>query len=369
MNLPIPTPAIVIDLAVVKRNIQRMAEYAKKHNLQLRPHTKTHKSHFFAMMQLVEGACGLTVAKVEEAQSMFKVWEDLLIGYPVVDSYRTQTAAWLAKQGNIRVTMDSLEFNGVYGLPLLNQMAQSIHSTIGVLVDVDVGYHRTGVQTPEDALELAKQIDASSNLRLDGIFCYYGHLSTYQPKKQKPHLKKVSEKLRDIISLWKEHGLEAKIVSGGSTPTAFQSHFIPELTEIRPGTYIFYDRNSISSGCCTIEDCAARIYTTVVSTSLPGKAVVDAGSKTLTSDRLIHNPDEAGYGLVVDYPEAKITRLTEEHGEIDIRKCSSIPKIGDRLYIIPNHICPCINLQNKVWVLRLSGKYDQIKIHARGMVI
>lgn len=364
MSLLIPTPAIVIDMDVVKRNIHRMAEYCRQHGLNLRPHIKTHKSHFFAKMQLDAGASGLTVAKIGEAEVMANDCDDLLLAYPIVDSHRVQRIAATAKQASLGVAIDS-----DFSVEVLNQAAQSAQSTIGIMVDIDVGFHRTGVQTPQEALQIAQEIVKHANLRLDGLFCYYGHISIYQPHEQEPHLKQVSEKLRDTLALWKEHGLEVKVVSGGSTPTAFQSHLIPELTEIRPGTYIFYDRNSISSGCCTIGDCAARICTTVISTAVPGKVVVDAGSKTLTSDRLVHHPDTAGYGLVVDYPEAVITRLTEEHGEIDITQCASTPKLGERIYIIPNHVCPCINLQDLVYLLHSNGEFKQIKIDARGMVV
>lgn len=365
MNPSIPTPSIVIDRAIVEQNIQRMADYANQHGLNLRPHIKTHKSQYFAKMQLDAGACGLTVAKLGEADVMAKICDDLLIAYPMVDPLRRYSVSWLAKKKHIQITADSIQM-----IEKLNDdISRKFKTTIGVMVDLDVGYHRTGVQTPKEALALAKQIDASPYLTLDGLFCYYGHISSYHPNEQEPHLKIVSEKLRDVISLWKENGIEAKVVSGGTTPSAYQSHFIPELTEIRPGTYIFNDRNSISSGFCEENDCAASIYTTVISTSVPGKVVVDAGSKTLTSDRLIHNPDTAGHGLVVGYPGAVITRLTEEHGEIDITLCSEPPKLGDVIQIIPNHICPCINLQDRVYLLHSGGEYEQLKVDARGMVV
>ncbi len=365
MNAFFPTPAILIDLAVVKRNLKRMEEYAKAHHLDLRPHIKTHKSIFFGEIQFNFDTSGLTVAKVSEAAVMSNVCDEILIAYPLVDSFQIQQAAKIKQLTHTFITADSSR-----PLEELNEASGKVSRTpVGVLVDVDVGYHRTGVQSPQEALKIAREVEKYPYLELIGLFCYYGHISQYQPHEQEPHLKKVSQILRDVLALWKEHGIEAKTVSGGSTPTAYQSHLIPELTEIRPGTYIFNDRNSISSGFCTIDDCAARVCATVVSTAVPGKVVVDAGSKTLSSDRLIHNPDEAGHGLVVDYPEAKITRLSEEHGEIDITQCASAPQLGERLYIIPNHICPCINLQNQVMILHEDGSIKAEPVDARGMVV
>lgn len=360
----IPTPSIVIDRAIVERNLQRMADYANQHGLNLRPHIKTHKSQYFAKMQLDHGACGLTVAKAGEAKVMSEISQDILIAYPVLDPYRLEMLIVVAKKNTVRIAVDSS-----HAIQKLQETAESCDCYFHILIDLDVGYQRTGVQSPEQALELAQLVESSTHLTLDGLFCYYGHISSYHPNEQEPHLKEVSDKLCDIISLWKENGIEANVVSGGTTPSAYQSHFIPELTEIRPGTYIFNDRNSISSGFCEEQDCAASIYTTVISTSVPGKVVVDAGSKTLTSDRLIHNPDTAGHGLVVGYPGAVITRLTEEHGEIDITQCSELPKLGDVLQIIPNHICPCINLQDRVYLLHSGGEYEQLKVDARGMVV
>src|SRR5205814_9455191 len=141
---------------------------------------------------------------------------------------------------------------------------------------------------------------------------------------------------------WRRSGLEARIVSGGSTPTAYQSHHIKALTEIRPGTYIYNDMSTVSCGCCELADCAARLVCTVVSTAVPGKFVIDAGSKSLTQDRRSKDPETAGFGHIVEFPQARITRLTEEHGEVDASACDHRPKLGQRLHVTPNHLCPCV---------------------------
>ena len=171
--------------------------------------------------------------------------------------------------------------------------------------------------------------------------------------------------VNETLDLWSASGLEAKIVSGGSTPTAYQSHLVDCLTEIRPGTYIYNDMNTVSAGFCRLEDCAARVVCTVVSNAVPGKVVIDAGTKTLTSDRNITQPD-SGHGYIVQYPQAKITRLSEEHGEVDITACDRAPSIGERVEIIPNHICPCINLQDAAFLRSAEGELHSFRIDARG---
>jgi D-serine deaminase-like pyridoxal phosphate-dependent protein len=178
-------------------------------------------------------------------------------------------------------------------------------------------------------------------------------------------LQLVANKLNDALNLWDNHGLPARIISGGSTPTAYTSHLIDSVNEIRPGTYIFNDMNIVRGGFCQLEDCAARVVTTVVSTAVPGQVVLDAGSKTLTSDRCGPAPD-SGHGYVVEYPQAVITKLTEEHGQVDIRKCSPAPKLGERVTVIPNHICPCINLQDTIWAMHPDSSLTPLAVDARG---
>lgn len=161
--------------------------------------------------------------------------------------------------------------------------------------------------------------------------------------------------------------MEAKIVSGGSTPTAYQSHLVKRLTEIRPGTYVFNDMNCVHGQSATIDECAARIVATVVSTAVPGQVVLDAGSKTLTSDRCGPAP-HSGHGHILEYPQATIFKLSEEHAQVDISGCDSAPNIGQRVSIIPNHICPCINLQDVVWWRTGDQPPVSVPVEGRGKV-
>ena len=163
------------------------------------------------------------------------------------------------------------------------------------------------------------------------------------------------------------NGLSAAIISGGSTPTAYQSHLISHQTEIRPGTYLFNDMNTVGGGYCTLDECAARVLSTVISTARPGHIVIDAGSKTLATDRPSSPPD-AGYGHIVEYPEARIIRLNEEHGQADVRAAPRAPKVGDRVTVIPNHICPCVNLRDFMWWWEPGTNLRPIPVDARGCI-
>ncbi len=247
----IPTPCILIDATIVRRNLERMAAYAQGHGLNLRPHTKTHKSLLIGRMQIEMGAVGLTVAKPGEAQVMAGAANDLLMAYPAVDPRRCAELAELARRVTLRVAIDSTT-----AVDALAQAARGAGVVIGILIDLDVGLHRTGVQTPAEALVLAQYVAGHKGLRLDGIMFYPGHAPA-DPGKQSPALHAVEEKLAETIDLWGKVGLEAKIVSGGSTPSAGQSHLVKHATEIRPGTYVFNDMNGVYGGSARLEDCAA----------------------------------------------------------------------------------------------------------------
>ena len=357
----LPTPAILIDAPTVRRNLKRLADYAKSHNLNLRPHTKTHKSTTLAHMQLELGATGLTVAKAGEANVMSRVADDILMAYPAVDPDRCAKLAKLARSKMVRVAIDSRN-----AADALSAAAANEDTILSILVDLDVGLHRTGVQSPQEALELAQYVSKKHHLQLDGLFFYPGHIPGPNSPNQQDNLHSVNALVSETLDLFTRSGLSTSIVSGGSTPTAYQSHLVRGLTEIRPGTYVFNDMNSVGYGVATLDDCAARIIATVVSTAVPDQVVIDAGTKTLTSDRCGPAP-ESGHGHVVEYPDAKIIKLTEEHGQIDVSKCPRRPKLGNRLTIIPNHICPCVNLQDYAW-WRDGEQTLILPIEARGKV-
>jgi len=356
-----PTPCLRINLAIARRNIRRLAEYAGRHGLKLRPHTKTHKSLEMSRLQVEAGAAGLTVAKAGEAEIISGACPDILVGYPAADESRAARLAQLARSKSVRVAVDTRA-----AADAIACAAREAGSTIGLLVDIDVGYHRTGVQSPADAVALAQYVDSCRGVRLDGIFLYPGDVRT-PPGEQVQPMTAIGTVLGETLELWKSRGLAAPIVSGGSTPTAYQSHLVRQLTEIRPGTYIYNDMNTVWGGFASLDDCAAAVECTVVSDAVPGKVVMDAGSKTLGSDFNVIRPD-GGFGHIPEFPEAKIVRLTEEHGEIDVSRCPIRPKIGRRLRVIPNHICPCVNLHDFAILDLEDGQSRQLRIDARGKV-
>ena len=360
MTDQLPTPCILIDATIVRRNLDRMASYTRAHGLGLRPHTKTHKSARLAAMQVRAGAAGLTVAKVGEAKIMADETDDLLMAYPPVHPGRCRELALLARTKTLRVGLDS-----TVAADALARAAREAGSTIGILVDLDVGHHRTGVQSAAESVALAGHISRSPGLRLDGLMFFPGHLSHGPPQATADGMLTVNAILEEMLDAWRRSGFEARIVSGGSTPTAHESHRIPGLTEIRPGTYVFNDMNSVHCGCATLDDCAARILATVVSTTVPGQIVLDAGSKTLTSDRCGPAP-ESGHGYLPEYPQAKITKLSEEHAQVDITACDRTPKVGQVVSVIPNHICPCVNLADSVWWHEPGQPPKAVPVDARG---
>jgi D-serine deaminase-like pyridoxal phosphate-dependent protein len=357
------TPALVIDADRLRRNIDRLAAFAAAHGLAVRPHCKTHKSLAIARQQLAAGSRGLTVAKVGEAEALLPAWSerqpDLLVAYPAVDEPRTRRLTALAARATVRVAVDTTA-----AIDALGAACRAVGTTIGLLLDLDVGMGRTGVADAAGIVALAHAAARYPSLRVDGLFCYPGHIWS-PPAEQAPALAAVANRLQEALDACDRHGICRDIVSGGSTPTAFQSHLVPQFTEIRPGTYVFNDMNTVRGGFFSLEDCAARIVCTVVSDAVAGQVVLDAGTKTLTSDRCGPAPD-SGHGHVVEYPAAVITKLTEEHGQVDVRACPRRPRVGERVTVIPNHICPCINLQDAVWLRGEDGSLQRLPVDARG---
>jgi D-serine deaminase-like pyridoxal phosphate-dependent protein len=356
----LPTPALVIDAAKTRTNVNRLAEYAAAHGIKIRPHTKTHKLRRLAHMQLDAGAVGIAVAKVTEAEAISDPQQDVFVAYPPIGEGRADRLAALAHDRTMRAAVDSLA-----AIEAMAAAAKAAGTTVGLLVDLDVGLGRTGVPSPAATLPLAQAIDREPNLRLDGLMIYPGQIWS-KPNEQAAELKAVDDLVAETLALWEKHGLRAAIVSGGSTPTAYQTHLMPHVTEMRPGTYVFNDMNTVRPGFASIEDCAARVFATVISDAVPGQVVVDAGSKTLARDA--SSVPEGGFGHVVEYQQARIKQLSEEHGQIDVRACDRRPKIGERITIIPNHICPCVNLHAAVWWMEPGQPLEQIVVDARGCI-
>lgn len=356
----LPTPALVVHEPTVRRNIERMQSYCRDHQLGLRPHTKTHKSLRMAELQMSAGATGLTVAKVGEAEVMSRVSNDVLIAYPAVGDRRIAMLTELAKQVELTVGIDSLD-----AAVFLQAAAQRTGVKIRVLVDLEVGFFRTGIASLEEAVSLCQRIGSMPNLSFRGLMCFPGNVL---PDSEASVWDQYINAIGSVLEKLHASGLNAEIVSGGSTPTARLSHRNPHLNEIRPGTYIYNDWNEVRLGVASLEDCAAWVVATVVSVPSRNKFVIDAGSKTLSSDRNCVDPD-SGFGVLWGTPEAKISRLSEEHGEVTLPEGlpASLPKVGDSVWILPNHICVCVNLQNAFYLWD-DRTLSHLPVDARGLL-
>ncbi|HEV2448427.1 MAG TPA: alanine racemase, partial [Candidatus Sulfopaludibacter sp.] len=342
----IDTPALVVDLDILDRNLARVAGYARDHALRLRPHTKTHKSVQLGRRQLQSGAVGLTVAKVSEAEVMLGAEPpDLLVAFPIVGQAKLARLAEVARRTRVTVALDS-----VFAARQLSDAARGAQVVIGVLAEVDVGLGRVGVAPGEPLLQLAHAIESLPHLRFEGITFYPGHIKSLDEAGLSA-LAQVSGLVQSMLDDFRRAGTEVPIVSGGSTPTLFHSHEVAGLTEIRPGTYVFNDINTVCSGGCAMEDCAASILATVVSTARPGHMIIDGGSKTFSSDRPVNSPDVT-FGYLTEAPGARFHKMNEEHGFVDLTRAGRGFSVGDRVHVIPNHICVAVNLHEKVYGVR-----------------
>jgi D-serine deaminase-like pyridoxal phosphate-dependent protein len=356
----IDTPALVVDLDIMERNLRRVADYSREHGLRLRPHTKTHKSPRIGRRQLESGAAGLTVAKVSEAEVMVGAEpSDLLVAYPIIGRSKLERLMEVARRTRVTVALDS-----TFAARQLSDAARAAQVSIGVLAEVDVGLGRVGVSPGEPLVNLAQCIAKLPHLTLEGITFYPGQIKDLEEPGRRA-LAQLSDLVRSMLSDFRAAGIEVKIVSGGSTPTLFHSHLVEGLTEIRPGTYVYNDISTVNSGACAMEDCAASVLATVVSTARPGQMIIDGGSKTFSSDRPV-NSSEVTFGHLVEAPGARYHKMNEEHGYIDMTRAEREFQVGDRVHVIPNHICVAVNLHEQMYGIRGDQVEEIWKVEARG---
>jgi D-serine deaminase-like pyridoxal phosphate-dependent protein len=358
----LPTPALTIRLDILENNLDRMANHCRQLNLGLRPHTKTHKIPEVARMQLQRGAAGLTVAKVGEAEIMAEVGPDeILIAYPICGRENLERLAKLARGRRIVVSLDCEN-----AAEALSTAALRCEVVLGTLVEVDVGYHRCGVEPGGACVELARKIERIAGLEFRGVMAFFGNIWGTEAER-KDQARQVAESMERTLAAFKQDHFPLEIVSGGSTPSAGLASVIPGLTEIRPGTYALNDLNTVFQDVSRLEECAARVVTTVVSTTVQGRAIIDAGSKTLSSDGLISGPG-TGYGHIVEASDAVLFALDEEHGFVDISHSARRFRVGEMLTVIPNHACTCVNMHDEAFLLRNDEVVGKWKVAARGKI-
>lgn len=342
----VETPAAVVSRARMEANARRVADYCARHGLSWRPHVKTHKSTRVARLQLEAGARGLTVATPHEAEVMASVCDDLLLAYPPVGEAKLARILALPRSVRLTVALDSLDV-----LRPLATAARAAGRTVGVLVEVDVGLRRVGVQGTDAAVRLARAVREEAGVDYRGVLFYAGHIRTPGPESD-AGLAALSDQVRDLREALTVAGCAPEVVSGGTTPTLWRSHEIEGLTEVRAGTCIFNDRDALRVGAAGPGDLAYSVLATVVSTAVEGRVAVDAGSKALAKEP---RGGDGTFGVLLDRPEVEVVALSEEHGMLDLGSTTWRPAVGTRVRIVPNHVCVSVNLQDRLLVESADG--------------
>lgn len=355
------TPSVLIDLDRLEANLRRTAALAERAGVKLRPHTKTHKSVWIAKKQLEYGASGITVATLGEAEMMAEHGiDDILIAFPIVGKPKLKRLGKLLQKAKIAISTDSLDVSAA-----LSELGEQLKMTIPLYVDVNTGLNRCGREPGEETAELVKQIAKLPGVSVRALMTHAGHAygkSTNEEREEVARQEALG--LLETQELLRKQGVEVPEISVGSTPT---SKFIDKLsgvTEMRPGAYVFGDSSQLFAGIIAEDECAMRVRATVVSTPRPGMAIIDAGSKTLTSDQSGHRP---GYGYLPQYPGIVIERLSEEHGHLRVPEGVEL-KIGDVVDVIPNHCCTVTNLHHTLVGVRNGQVERMIAVDARGQV-
>jgi D-serine deaminase-like pyridoxal phosphate-dependent protein len=356
----LPTPAVIVDLDIAERNIARMAAKLASRGIGHRPHIKTTKSVYFARKQVAAGAHGITVAKLSEAEVFIEAgFDNVLIGYPVIGDDKLVRFEALHRKASVLTTVDSR--TGAEGLSAVGERSGK---PVQVLIEIDGGLHRGGRQPGSDTLRFAESIADLPGIHMKGIMGYFGTIYGNSNESDfKAAVEQESRLVKETVNLLREAGFAVDIVSSGSSPTALMSEYLEGVTEVRAGNYLLFDASGVGMGLAGESDCALRVIVTVVSLPMEGRATMDAGTKTLTSDKAHHRD---GYGIVVGRPDIRITGLNEEHGFLEFDPSQDKLEIGERLEIIPNHSCVIPNLCDRITGVRDGKPAESIIIDARG---
>lgn len=355
------TPCMVVDEATMQLNIDEMQALANSFGVNLRPHIKTHKTPQIALRQIAAGAVGITCAKLGEAEVMVDGGiKDVLIAYPTIGDLKIKRLLALMERARIIVAIDSRE-----AASALSHAMTAAERTLEVYVEVDTGQHRSGVLAGSPTVQFGLDVARMPGLRLIGVFSHEGHANTQPPDLIAGVATAAGEALVETAEELRRQGVDITVVSVGSTPAAAITPGVAGITEMRPGTYIFKDTTAFRYGIYGPGRCAARVVATVVSHAAPDRCIFDAGSKTLSLDKSFGHP---GHGYVIGHPGAVIHALSEEHGWVQIPADDSGFTIGERVEIIPNHICPSVNLMDELFIIRDGRLIDTWKVAARGKI-
>jgi D-serine deaminase-like pyridoxal phosphate-dependent protein len=367
----LPTPQVLIDHRRARRNIDRVQQLASDAGLTLRPHAKTHKSPVVARWQIERGAIGVCSAKVGEAEVFADAGiENIRLPYPVHFSNAARVIA-LMDRARVSIIVDHLDVARGW-----SEAMTRAGRRLDVLVKVDVGFHRCGIDPARQPVDFLKAVASLGGLRLVGLLSHAGH--GYHAASEEA-LAAIARDEADTLTRIREAasgaGLALDEVSVGATPTLRFSARERGITELRPGNYVYFDRTQVALGAATLEDCALTVLATVVTTH-DGRIILDCGSKTLTNDQARGISAAPGFGAVLtgngESPRhvdesLTIERLSEEHATVKVHGTTAL-RPGDRVRVVPNHSCVVSNLVDAVRLVEDDQVVDTIPIAARGRI-
>lgn len=352
------TPALVLERAVLERNLDEMAELAAAHGVELFPHAKTHRMAEFGRLQLARGAQGLTVAKLGEAEAFADEGvERLFVAYPVVGADNGHRALALAERVQLTLGVD-----GVDGARSLGAPFAAVGRTLEVVLAIDTGMGREGVAV-DSAPEIAAAIHNLPGIALVGIFTHEGSVYTVEAERVEFASRAVAENMVVLAGRLRAGGIPLRIVSLGASPSARTAVGVPGVTQIRPGIYATNDLGQIALGRAGLESTALRVHATVTSRTAVDRGLIDAGSKALGGDLLPASAERGrfpGHGLIVGHPGWIIERLSEEHGWlrwVGPGASSALP-VGERVEIVPNHACMAFAALRRATVVADDGSVE-----------
>lgn len=359
----IDTPALLIDRDLMLENLKFMQKKADQHGVNLRPHTKTHKMPELANLQVEMGASGITVAKVGEAEVMAEYGlSNIFIANEIVGISKLERVKALNRKINIRLGVDN-----EYQIDQLEEVFKDEEKGIEVLIEVEVGENRSGVITDDQLINLAKYIKNTKKVSLKGVFSHEGH--SYKAKDVDSCIRAAIESQTRTVragNMLKALGIEVDTISTGATPSMMHAEIIDGITEIRPGTYIFMDVGQ-GSAISDFTRCAATVLTTVISKPTDERVVLDAGAKSLTSQNRAEGICSTyGYGLVKNSNNVRLSGVFDEHGLIYNKEFRDYINIGDKIEVIPNHICPACNLYDRAYLVANGELIKEIPILCKG---
>ena len=344
----IETPAVLVDAGIADANLVRWQERCDRAGLANRPHIKTHRSSAWALRQVELGAKGVTVQTVGEAEVMANAGiGDLFLTTNVLGPAKLDRLGAVARRSRLAVVADSQTVvDAVAGA------AGAAGAEITVLVECDTGGGRCGLSDPAAIAALAGRIARTERLAFGGLMTYPAAGKRLESE----------QALLAAIAACKAAGLAVPVVSTGGTPDMWKDEGLAPVTEYRAGTYIYNDRSLVARGVATVAQCAMTVLATVVSRPTADRAILDTGSKALTSDLL----GLEGFGMILEHPEATIYQLNEEHGLVDVSRCATPPKVGDRVHVLPNHTCVVSNLFDRVFIVADGRLAGALPVDARG---